>query len=160
VRGQAFPEAVLLVDRPAIARFFRASRLAVVCIDGSPRALVARLQRGFRAGERAVVLYVHDAATVVYPFALEPVATALAHGPPGSLVFADLGLPPLGATARRFGDARFSTTKLIFTLDAIPPATLVKYCEDEAQRLDARTTRTTSATRTTKSDGPRRARSR
>jgi hypothetical protein len=136
-----FPAAVLMVDRPAILDLFLASgaidpqKLSVVCIDGTPSRAVARLVRGFRAGRRAPVLYVHDAATVVYPFAIEPLATlveSLQDGPPA---YADLGLPPLGATARRFGDPRLPDDEPVLELEAIPPATLLRYCIRAADRL-------------------------
>jgi hypothetical protein len=137
----SFPEAVLLVDRPAILDLFVAcgatasERLAVVCIDGSPASVVAWLKAGFQAGRRAPVLYLHDAATVVYPFALEPLATLVQHPGAEPLVYADLGLPPLGATARRFGDPALPAGELILDLEVIPPATLVRYCTKAAARV-------------------------
>lgn len=136
-----FPEAVILVDRPAILDLFVAcgaiasARLAVVCIDGSPAPVVAWLVNGFRAGRRAPVLYVHDAATVVFPFTIEPLATLVGlpdHGPPA---YADLGLPPLGAAARRFGDPALPPDEILLDLEAIPPATLVRSCVESARRL-------------------------
>ena len=103
--------AVLLVDRPAILALFLESgalaspdRVAVVCIDGTPASVVDWLKQAFAAGRRAPVLYVHDATTVVYPFTLEPLATLLSQKDAGSIAYTDLGLPPLGATARRFAD--------------------------------------------------------
>jgi hypothetical protein len=123
-----------MVDRPAtLARLAKTDAIAragidVVCIDGTPRSLVARLVRGFRAGLRAPVLYLHDAASVVYPFAIEPLAT-LVHLHGGEpLVYRDLGLPPLGATARRFGDPALRKEEPILELKAIPPTTLARYC--------------------------------
>ena len=146
-----FPEAVLLVDRPVIRDLLAASRviapacLTVVCIDGTPSTVVAWLQRGFRAGQRAPVLYLHDAATVVYPFTLEPLVTRVAHRGSEPVGYADLGLPPLGATARRFDDPTLPGDEPIFELEAIPPRTLLRYCTRAATRL-------VSATRT---DSPR-----
>jgi hypothetical protein len=136
-----FPEAVLLVDRPAIRDVLTASGgiapalLTVVCIDGTPSPVVAWLQRGFREGRRAPVLYLHDAATVVYPFTLEPLATRVAHRGSEPVAYADLGLPPLGATARRFADPTLPGDEPIFELEAIPPATLLRYCAKSAKSL-------------------------
>jgi hypothetical protein len=136
-----FPEAVLLVDRPAIVELFVPSkavasgRLAVVCIDGSPSSTVDWIRRGIRGGCRAPVLYVHDAATVIYPFAVEPIASMLEHGGAESLVYVDLGLPPLGATARRFGDPSLPRDAVLRELAAIPAATLVRYCTESARRV-------------------------
>src|SRR5262249_31628666 len=105
-RDAAFPEAVLLVDRPAILDLFAASRalvpatLAVASVAGPPAPLAAWLRQGFREGRHAHVLYVHDAATVVFPFSIEPLATlvqCMAEPGAGPLRFTDLGLPPLGA---------------------------------------------------------------
>ena len=133
------PAAVLLVDRPAIVGAFMASgvsaaeRLAVVCIDGTPAPVVASLKRGFRAGHRGPVLYMHDAATVIYPFSVEPLATIVETSEP--IAYADLGLPPLGTMARRFGDPSLTPGEILFDLEAIPPATLVRYCTAAAHRL-------------------------
>jgi len=139
----SFPEAVLLVDRPAILDLFThsgamaPSRLAVVCVDGTPAPVVARLARSFQAGRRAPVLYVHDAATVIYPFAIEPLATLVRHQGAVPLPYADLGLPPLGATARRFHDPSLAGDEPILELEALPPATLLRYCAEAARRLAA-----------------------
>ena len=149
-----FPEAVLLVDRPAIAKLFDSSdaviagRLAVVCADGSPSAVVAMLQRGFRAGERASLLYVHDATTVLYPFAFEPLASLVEHRGSEPIDYVDLGLPPLGTSGRRFGDPAVAPGALVFELAAIPPATLVRYCTEAAARA--------AAERVTRGGDPRR----
>jgi hypothetical protein len=127
-----FPEAVLMVDRPAVLGLFLALGLpgfAVVCLDGSPAAVVDRLARGFREGQRAAVLYLHDAATVVYPFAVEPLATLVRHREGGPMVFRDLGLPPLGASPRRFAAPSLPGDEAIFELEAIPPAALARYVE-------------------------------
>ena len=136
-----FPEAILVVDRPPILEIFGRSKasvpfgLAVVCIDGTPSRLVAALKRGFRAGHRAAILYVHDAATVIYPFAIEPLATLLKHRGSEPIVYRDLGLPPLGANPRRFRDPMLPTADPIFHLEAIPAAALVRYCVESARRL-------------------------
>jgi hypothetical protein len=128
---------VLLVDRPAIVEIFAAagvstSTLAVTCIDGTPRALVTRLTRAFRSGERAAVLYLHDSATIIYPFTFEPIATLVASR--SSIIYRDLGLPPLGTSARRFGDPTLGGDP-IRELAAIPPAALVRYCVGAARSL-------------------------
>lgn len=143
VRGwdACFPEAVLLVDRPAIRDLLTAgggiapALLTVVCIDGTPSPVVTWLQRGFRDGGRAPVLYLHDAATVVYPFTLEPLATLVAHRGSEPVVYADLGLPPLGASARRFADPTLQGDEPILELEAIPPATLLRYCTRSTKGL-------------------------
>jgi hypothetical protein len=133
------PDAVLLVDRPAIRDLFLAlahagaHRFAVVCIDGTPKSMVARVARSFQKGLRSPVLYLHDAATVVYPFALEPLATAVRHQGDTPLAYRDIGLPPLGATARRFGDPSLPSEEPILELEAIPPAALVRYCVKAAR---------------------------
>jgi hypothetical protein len=126
--------AVLLVDRAATAtRLAKTAAIVqagieVVSIDGTPRSVVARLVRRFRAGHRAPVLYLHDAATVVYPFAIEPLGTLVRHADGEPVVYRDLGLPPRGATARRFGDAALREAEPILELKAIPTATLARYC--------------------------------
>jgi hypothetical protein len=135
-----FPKAVLLVDRPAVLDLFVASgvmpaaRLAVVCIDGSPAPVVAWLRKGYRAGRRAPVLYLHDAATVAYPFAFEPLASLIRHGHAGPLPYRDLGLPPLGAPARRFAPESSSDPEVFLDLEAVPPAALVSFVVRRAQR--------------------------
>jgi hypothetical protein len=136
-----FPKAVLLVDRPAILDLFVASgsiattRLAVVCLDGSPAPVVSWLKRGFKAGRKVPFVYLHDAATVVYPFTLEPLASLIAHRRDEALVYRDLGLPPLGANARRFDDPALPEGEPILELEALPPATLVRFGALSAQRL-------------------------
>jgi len=136
-----FPKVVLLVDRPAILDLFIASgaiattRLAVVCLDGSPAPVVSWLERGFKAGRQVPFVYLHDAATIVYPFTLEPLASLVAHRGEEALVYRDLGLPPLGANARRFDDPSLPEGPLIFELEALPPATLVRFGALSAQRL-------------------------
>jgi hypothetical protein len=152
-RDTRFPEAILVVDRTAILDLFvssgvtDAARIAVVCVDGTPPRVVARLVRQIRAGRRAPVLYLHDAATVIYPFTVEPLATILEHRGAEPLEYADLGLPPLGATARRFDDPSLARDEPILELEAIPPATLLRYCAKRARSFIGR-------------GGPRRARSR
>ncbi len=153
------PDAVLLVDRVALVDLFATHpltgagarpRLAVVCIDGSPPLLVAWLRERFLTGWAAPVLYLHDAATVVYPFAIEPLATLVssrgsvssggslaAHASARPLAYVDLGLPPLGATARRFRDPSLPRERVVVELAALSPDALVRYCLDAAQRLIA-----------------------
>jgi len=131
-----FPKAVLLVDRPAILDLFVASgampnaRLAVVCLDGSPKPVVQWLRRGYRAGRRAPVLYLHDASTVAYPFSFEPLAAFVQQGGDEPVAYRDLGLPPLGASTRRFtssDDPSLPASEVLFDLEAVPPATLISY---------------------------------
>lgn len=128
-----FPKAVLLVDRPAILDLFVASgampnaKLAVACVDGSPAPVIAWLRRGFRAGRRAPIFYLHDAATVIYPFSCEPFATLVRHASGERLIYRDLGLPPLGAPAKRFADASLPVGEPLLDLEAVPPAALVSY---------------------------------
>jgi hypothetical protein len=137
------PVAVLLVDRPAVVDLFLANaallppRTEVVCVDGTPSSTVALLTRGFRAGRRASVLYLHDAATVIYPFNLEPVATLVRHRGDDPVRYADLGLPPLGAAARRFGDPALPADEPVLELEAIPPATLLRYAHRAVSQLVA-----------------------
>jgi hypothetical protein len=139
--GADFPRAVLLVDRPAILDLLAAmgasasTRIAAVCIDGTPAPLVAWLAQRFRAGQRAPVLFLHDAATVVYPFTLEPLASLLRAAGGAPPVYRDLGLPPLGAAARRFGDPTLPRDEPILSLEAIPPATLVRYVAGAVDRV-------------------------
>lgn len=140
MRDSEFPAAVLLVDRPAIRDLLLAQGagergLAVVCIDGTPAPVVAFLKRGFQEGRRVPVVYLHDAATVVFPFTLEPLATLVAQQEGGPVRYRDLGLPPLGATARRFGDPALPADQVILELTAIPPATLLRYAAEAASRL-------------------------
>jgi len=110
-------------------------RLAVVCVDGSPSPVVAWLQRGFKAGRRVPFVYLHDAATVLYPFTLEPLATLIRYRGEESLVYRDLGLPPLGANARRFDDPVLPADEPIYDLEALPPATLARFGALAALRL-------------------------
>jgi hypothetical protein len=130
-----FPKAVLLVDRPAILDLFVASgvlvtaRLAVVCIDGSPSHVVAWLARGFRAGRRAPVAYLHDAATTVYPFVLEPLASTSNSG----IAYCDLGLPPRGVAAASLPFANVvPPSEVVVELEALPPGALIAYATRKA----------------------------
>jgi hypothetical protein len=130
-----FPLAILLVDRPSVVGLFVASgvlstaRLAVVCLDGSPRHVVRWLARGFQAGHRAPIGFLHDAGTTVYPFLIEPLATlvdALGDGEP--LAYRDLGLPPRGLPTRRFPFAEaLPASEPVTELAALPPRALVAY---------------------------------
>jgi hypothetical protein len=132
--GGDVPRAVLLVDRPVVRHLLTAhpaiarAGVAVVCVDGSPSTVVARLTRAFAAGSHAPVVYLHDAATVIYPFSIEPLATLARRRDGQPVVYRDLGLPPLGATARRFADAALRGDEPLCELEAIPPATLARYC--------------------------------
>jgi hypothetical protein len=106
-----FPACILVVDRAELVPLFAASgvvvqaRMAIVALDGRPAPVVSWLRRGFRAGHRAPLGYLHDAATVVYPFDREPLATwARSPAARDAAAFRDLGLPPQGAPADRFGD--------------------------------------------------------
>lgn len=132
-----FPAAILIVDRPEIVDLFAASgvlvqaRLAVVCLDGTPATVVRWLRRGLHAGYRAPIGYLHDAATVLYPFAFEPLRTLVDLDAP--IEFVDLGLPPggLAASALPFcPDIRAPITEL----EAPPPPAIVAYA---ARRLGA-----------------------
>jgi hypothetical protein len=141
-----FPRGVLVVDRAAILDLFVASgimttaRIAVVCVDGSPANVVDWLGRGFRRGQRAPVAYLHDAATAFYPFAVEPLVSLVAAAAGDPIDFHDLGLPVVGAPARRFpfiGEPWCSVPKRerIRELEALPPCALIAYA---ARRLMAR----------------------
>jgi hypothetical protein len=137
-----FPAAIVLVDRPAILDLFVASgliaraQLAVVTALGAPEPVIAWLERGFTNGRRAPVVYLHDAATVLYPFLLEPLATLVRHRGTDSIVYRDLGLPPLGATAARFDHDSFQDEPSpILDLEAVPPAVLVRYAAEAALAL-------------------------
>jgi hypothetical protein len=136
-----FPAAIVVVDSPAVLDLFIASgvipkaRLAVIGLDGTPRNVVAWLKRGYRAGRRAPVVYLHDAATVVYPFLVEPLATCVKHLGGDPLVYRDLGLPPRGASPALFDDDAFRESEPIVELEAIPPMTLVRYASRAALGL-------------------------
>jgi len=135
------PYAVLLVDRAPLVALFAESKassgLAVVSLGDSSSPAASWLQERFGAGWSAPILYVHDAATILYPFSIEPIATLVAHRTDEPIVYQDLGLPPLGATARRFHDPTLRADALVTTLDALPPATLIRFCVDAARRLVA-----------------------
>ena len=136
-----FPAAIVLVDRQPILDLFVASgvipkaRLAVVCIDGSPPSVVAWLQRGFRAGRRAPIVYLHDAATVVYPFMLEPLATRVRYPGQEPILYRDLGVPPRGATSALFDEPAYDDPEPILELEAVAPTTLVRYASRAALAL-------------------------
>ena len=130
-----FPQAILLVDRPGALALFVASgtlataKVAVVCLDGSPRHVVRWLSRGFRAGKRAPVGYLHDAGTAVYPFLVEPLASLVgAVSETERLAYKDLGLPPHGLAARRFPfSGALAAGERVEHLEALPPRALVAY---------------------------------
>jgi hypothetical protein len=134
--GTTRPTAVLLVDRASVRDLLApiGEELAVVCVDGTPARAIAWLARTFRAGDALPVLYVHDAATVVVPFALEPLASLVETDAQG-LVYRDLGLPPLGAGARRFHDPTLPPDELVTELEQVPPASLARFCRDAARRV-------------------------
>ncbi len=73
---------------------------------------------------------------------LEPLATVLRQDGAG-FVYTDLGLPPLGASARRFGDPNLPPDGLIFELEELPPSTLMTYCIDAAHHSSRRRTKLT-----------------
>ncbi len=135
-----FPAAILLVDRPEIVDLFAASgvlvqaRVAVVCADGTPSAVVRWLCRGLRGGFRAPVGYLHDAATVLYPFAIEPLATLVeVTRRDVPLTFSDLGLPPHGLAASELPFCP-RLRGPVLELEAPPPAAMIAYA---ARRLAA-----------------------
>jgi hypothetical protein len=103
------------------------SGLVVVDLTAAASAEIKRVARSLR--ETPPVFYLHDAATVLFPFTFEPVATLVeqhdekAQGP---FPFRDLGLPPLGASARRFGDPSLGDEPIL-KLSEIPDAALVRY---------------------------------
>ena len=128
-----FPAAILLVDRPEILHLFAASgaivqaRLAVATLDGEPRAVVRWLCAGLRRGYRAPIGYLHDAATIRYPFSAEPLKTCLESlGRDEKLVYLDLGLPPRGLDPREL-PFESSLERPIFELEAAPPAAIVAW---------------------------------
>ena len=135
-----FPAAILLVDRREIVDLFAASgvlvqaRMAIVCVDGTPSAVVRWLVRGLRAGYRAPIGYLHDAATVLYPFSFEPLATAVALARRDApLRFVDLGLPPRGQSSSQLAFCPRMRAP-ITELEMPPPAAIVAYA---ARRLGA-----------------------
>lgn len=97
-----FPAAILVFDRAELVDLAVANglptqgRIAVVSLDGYPANVVRWICAGIRAGHGAPVGYLHDAATVVYPFAYEPLATLAREGRRGGFSYVDLGLPPGG----------------------------------------------------------------
>lgn len=131
-----FPRSIVIVDALPVLDLFIASgvmttaRMAVVCIDGSPAHVVDWLRRGFRAGHRAPIGYLHDAATAFYPFAAEPLASlvAVAREP---IDFVDLGLPVRGALARKFPLVREAWPEpghaRVTELEALPPCAMLAW---------------------------------
>lgn len=136
-----FPAAVLMVDRREILDLVVASgvivhaRLAVVCADGSPAPVVAWIRRGLRAGYRAPFGYLHDAATVLYPFSLEPFATLfrVLDREPAPVI--DLGLGPDGVTRRALGERG---DERVFELEAVEPAALISWAVRKLLALQPR----------------------
>ncbi len=119
-----YPAGILLVDRREIVDLFAKSgaliqsRIAIVDVSGHPRDVVRWLEVGARAGHRAPVGYLHDAATVLYPFSFEPLRTLVALG---EVRFRDLGFRP----GRGFRDPE--KRKRVFALADASPAALVSY---------------------------------
>jgi len=137
-----FPAAILLVDRAALVDVFVASgalvqtRIAPVALDGTPAHVVRWLCRGLERGLSAPVAYLHDASTVVYPFAYEPLATLVkvTHGAP--LPYRDLGLPRGGLPASAFPFAKdLPRDERILELEQLPPTALVAYASRAALAL-------------------------
>lgn len=131
-----FPAAILLVDRPAIVDLFVASgaliqtRIAVVCVDGTPARVVRWLTRGVLRGHRAPVGYLHDARTVLYPFFYEPFATLVAVTGGSQLMYRDLGIGPGRSLRDPLGLARAVATRAA-CLEELPPSSLVAYAAQE-----------------------------
>ena len=124
-----FPAAILVVDRPEVVQLFAASgvvvqaRLAVVSLDGFPSHVTGWLCRGMRAGHRAPIGYLHDAATVVYPFTFEPLATWIAAAGDEPLRYVDLGIQPGGLAAGPAADRG----KPMLELEELCPRALVAW---------------------------------
>lgn len=139
-----FPSGVLLVDRASVLDLLVAlgvhvhARIAVVCIDGSPKPVVDWLCRGLRRGWRAPFGFLHDAGTVVYPYLIEPLATFVEVAGT-ELSYADLGFPSGGhgvrtsalVNARR----RAPEPTRYMELEEIPPLTLAAYAVSRLQRM-------------------------
>jgi len=138
-----FPAAVLMVDRREVRDLFVASgvvvhaRLAVVAADGSPAPLVQWLRRGLRAGYRAPFGYLHDAATVLYPYLLEPFATLFDVLDRAPAPVVDLGLPPDGLSLRALG-ARDGGNERVFELEAVEPWLLISWAMRQLAALQPR----------------------
>jgi hypothetical protein len=119
-----YPAGILLVDRREVVDLFASSgalvqaRIAVVDVSGHPREVTRWLVNGARAGHRAPVGYLHDAATVLYPFTFEPLRTLVARG---HLRYRDLGFRP----SRGFRDPE--KRKRVFALADASPTALVSY---------------------------------
>ena len=134
-----FPAAILIVDRRELVDVFAASgvlvqaRLAVVSTDGTPATAVRWLVRGIRAGFRAPVGYLHDASTVLYPFAIEPLRT-LVEAAKRPIDFVDLGLPPKGLAAAELPFCP-PLREPITELEVPPPAAIVAYAARRLAKL-------------------------
>jgi hypothetical protein len=125
-----FPACILIVDRAELVPLFAASgvvlqaRMAVIALDGRPAHVVSWLCRGLRARLRAPIGYLHDAATVVYPFDREPLATwSRLRKAREDAEFRDLGFPPQGVASARFG----LQGGPLFELEALSPQALIAY---------------------------------
>lgn len=131
-----FPAGILLVDRPAIVDLFVASgalvqtRIAVVCVDGTPARVVKWLKRGLLRGHRAPVGYLHDERTVLYPFFYEPLATLTAVTSSAQRAYRDLGIGPGRSLRDPLGVARAVATQAA-CLEELPPSSLVAYAAQE-----------------------------
>jgi hypothetical protein len=137
-----FPAAILLVDRPEIVDLFAASgalvqaRVAPVALNGEPAHVVRWLCRGLARGHRAPIAYLHDAATIVYPFTYEPLATLVRVSRDEPLPYADLGLPRAGLPAKAFPfTAEIPPDERIVELEQLPPAALVAFAARRALAL-------------------------
>ena len=119
-----YPAGILLVDRREVVDLFASSgaliqaRIAVVDVGGHPREVVRWLVNGARARHRVPVGYLHDAKTVLYPFAFEPLRTLVSRG---EVRFRDLGFRP----DRGFRDP--DKRKRVFELADASPSALVSY---------------------------------
>ncbi len=133
-----FPAAVLVVDRRDLVELAVAAglpvqgRIAVVSLDGFPATVVRWLRRGWQDGHAAPVGFLHDADTVVYPFAFEPLATFARARAPGSYV--DLGLPPGGLDWKELPFVGFEPAPgaRVRSLEEPRPASILAYA---ARRL-------------------------
>ncbi len=118
-----FPAGILVVDQPDVVDLFAASgalvqaRVAVVDLHGYPRNVVRWLIAGARAGRSAPIGYLHDATTVLYPFAFEPLSSLTRADSP--VAYRDLGIRPyLGLR---------DASSPAFELEAVTPAALISY---------------------------------
>jgi hypothetical protein len=129
-----FPAAILLVDRPALVNLIAASgalvqgRVAPIALDGTPRHVTRWLRRGYERGQRAPIAYVHDAATVVYPFTYQPLAALVEVTRGEPLPYRDLGLPRDGLPPSAFPFASaLPAEERVVDLEQLPPAAFVAY---------------------------------